>query len=66
MGTAKRKSPINRSVLRDRALALAAELRPAAAFKRVGRSLYADAEAYLDEWLRDRIQRHPTNGKTLR
>ena len=59
-------NPINRSHVRKLALKYAANLRPACGFERVSEQFITAVMYSTLTTIKDRVQRHPSRGKTLR
>ena len=56
---------LNRARVKRTALELAAKLRPANKFSRVGMSFIERIEARVRDAVRSEVQSHPSKGKTL-
>lgn len=57
---------INRAQVKEKALELAATIRPANNFTRVGESFLDRIEARTRAAIADEVRRHPSTGRTLK
>lgn len=59
-------SLLNRAAIRKYILDTAQTQRPAAGFTRVAAETYDTLEARLRQFIRSELQRHPSNGRTVK